>query len=234
LDFKIQTIEKLFFYIVASSYLLIPLSLFFLSKSKVRNAMPIILGIYGVVFFSILLAYDYLPSNKEFRKFVQQSYTFLEYSFFAFIFWSNIFNKRFRNLIVVLSILFFVFQIVYFFISQLKRLDSIPIGIETILILIYISLFFFETFKRSTNYYIYNHYCFWVSVGILIYLGGSFFFYILINDLSNDQIEAFGKMTYVSEIIKNLLFCTGLYIYGRYPIKEISKKNENIPYLDMI
>jgi hypothetical protein len=175
-----------------------------------------------------------LPKDKELRKLVQLCYTFLEYSLFAFIFWSNIKSSKFKNLIVIFSALFFAFQIIYFFESKLVRLDSIPIGIETILILICITYFFFETFKKTTNQYIYNHYCFWLSVGILLYLGGSFFFYILINDLTEEQVDTFGDMTFIAEIIKNVLFGAALIFYNKYPINTNPKKNESIPYLDMI
>jgi len=234
LDFKVQTIENLFFYIVACSYLLIPIGLI-LSKSKNRDTIAISIAVYGIVFSAILLSYYSLPSDKEFRKVVQLLYTFLEYSFFAFIFWSNIKSKGFRKLMVLFSFLFLIFQVIYFFESKLTRLDSIPIGIETILILVYITYFFFESFKNTTtNNYLYNHYCFWISVGILIYLGGSFFFYILVDELSKEQEETFGKMTFVAEIIKNILFGTAVYIYTRYPNKETNKKNQSIPYLDMI
>jgi len=113
-------------------------------------------------------------------------------------------------------------------------LDSVPIGIETILIFIYIACFFYDSFQKSTSTYVYNHYCFWISVGILIYLGGSFFFYILIDHLNEEQLSTFGTMTYVADVLKNSLFAIALFIFSKYPIKTTSKKNESIPYLDMI
>jgi hypothetical protein len=145
----------------------------------------------------------------------------------------NIKNEKFKKLIVAFSFLFMFFLIYYFFRSKLVRLDSIPIGVETILTLVYISYFFYETFKKSTDYYIYNHYCFWISVGVLIYLGGSFFFYILINDLTQDEVNTFGNMTYVAEIIKNILFSVAIFVYYKHPLKNIGRSNTSIPYLDI-
>jgi len=116
---------------------------------------------------------------------------------------------------------------------KVNRLDTVPIGIETILVLVYIFFFFFEFSKKLDGSYIYNYYFFWVSVGVLIYLGGSFFFYILIDHLSKEQVETFGNMTFVAEIIKNILFTAAIYIYVRFPSKR-EHKPPSVPYLDMI
>lgn len=194
--------------------------------------MPLSITTYGLVFLVLLFFYSDIP--KDIKKYYQSFYTFLEYAFFAFFFWYNVRNKKIRQLIVYLSIGFFIFQVIYVSGSQLSRLDSVPIGIETILIFAFIFYFFFEFSQKLSTNYIYNHYCFWISVGVLIYLGGSFFFYILINHLTDDQVSTFGNMTYVAEIIKNILFATALFIYSRNPFEKTKDKNESIPFLDMI
>ena len=91
-----------------------------------------------------------------------------------------------------------------------------------------------EFSKNSTDSYIYNHYCFWFSVGILIYLGGSFFFYILIDHLDKKQVKAFGNLTYFAEIIKNILFALAIFIYAKFSFKFKDQKTSSVPYLDMI
>jgi hypothetical protein len=127
-----------------------------------------------------------------------------------------------------------MFQLFYFFSGRVKGLDTIPIGIETILILIYIIYFFYNFAKSLSTFYIYNHYGFWVAVGILIYLGGSFFFFISFDLLTVDQKNSFGNLTYLAEIIKNLLFTLSIFIYRRYPVENTKEKTTSIPYLDMI
>ena len=82
--------------------------------------------------------------------------------------------------------------------------------------------------------FIYNHYCFWISVGILIYLGGSFFYYILVNHLKEEDVQRFGNLTYVAEIFKNLLFCVAIFMYKKYQVNNIHNHPKNIPNLDMI
>ena len=231
---QIQNYRKAFFmyyYIVTFSYLLLPLG-FFLSKGKKKDIIPLTFALYGIAFFWLLLFYDDIP--KEIKRFYQTFYTFLEYAVFAFIFLNNIKTKKLRSLIILASIAFFIFQLIYVITTRIKHLDSIPIGIESILIFVYIFLFFYEFSKSISNFYIYNHYCFWVAAGILIYLGGSFFFYILFSHLSREQITTFGNLTYLAEIIKNVLFTLAIFMYVRYPLENTKNKTSSIPYLDMI
>jgi hypothetical protein len=212
------------------SYLFIPLC-FLIAKGKIKESLLVLIALYGIVFFALLFFHDSIPD--DIKKYRQAFYTFLEYSAFTYIFWVNVKNKLFKKFVFIVSILFLFFQIYYVTaISSLQRMDSIPIGIETILIFIYIFFFLYDFSKNSRNIFIYNHYCFWLSVGILIYLGGSFFYYILINNLDKEDMIKFGTLTYVAEIIKNLLFCTAIFIYKKFPINKINKP-KNIPNLDM-
>ena len=159
-------------------------------------------------------------------------YTFFEYAVFTFILWYNIKQKKVRLLIIIFSLLFFAFQIVYLLIlTKAQGLDSIPIGIEAILLFIYIFYFFYESSKNIIDNYIYNHYCFWIAVGIMLYLGASFFFFISFNQLDKAQIKVFGNLTYVAEILKNIFFALAIIVYSKRPMENIKPKS--IPYLDM-
>lgn len=222
--------RNFFYNIVAYSYLLLPLC-FFLSKSKKKDIVPLIIGLYGIICCVSLIFYTVIP--REFTKYFQISYTCFEYAVFTLLFLVNFRQKKVRRRIFIISALFFVFLFLYILTRKVKGIDTIPIGVETILLLIYIIYFFYEFSKDTRNFYIYNHYCFWIAVGILIYLGGSFFFFILFDQLSDDQINAFGNMTYVAEIIKNLLFTLSIFIYHRYSLENSKEKKSSLPYLDM-
>lgn len=231
---KSKIIEKLFYYIVTFSYLILPISFFFIGTKK-KEVIPIILYAYGIVCFAFLFLYKFYYADipKLARPYYQTFYTFFEYVVFTSIFWIILKQKKFRNVILVCSTLFFVFQVLYVTGGRIKKLDSMPIGVEFILILIYIIYFFYTFSRRLDSVSIYNHFAFWFSVGILIYLGGSFFFFILIEHLNENQINTFGNFTFVAEIIKNILFVLALFIYVRNPF-ETKKKSESIPFLDMI
>ena len=227
---KIQIIEKLFSYTLEYSYLLLPF-LFLISKAK-KSSLTIVLCSYGLVFFFFLHYYYDIP--RSLLKVKQAFYTLLEYSFFAFIVWQSIQNKKIRTVIVVFSFLFFIFQSLYFFFFKLQKIDSIPIGVETIILFLFAFLYFQQYFKTNLTNNIYEYSSFWLVVGILIYLGSSFFFNILANHVTPQQFADYWHFTYIPEIIKNLLF--GLVIIG-YPFKQINSvktKSTDIPNLDMI
>ena len=171
--------------------------------------------------------------SNNLKKYFYTFYTFFEYSIFAFVFWINIQNPKIKRLIIILSSLFLIYLIVYVSTTEIVRLDSVPIGIETILVFVYIITFLYESSRTIKDNYIYNHYCFWISVGILIYLGGSFFFYILIDHLDTEQVASFGNLTYIAEIIKNILFSVAILVYSRKSNEKVNKP-PSVPYLDII
>ena len=223
---KIQIIEKLFSYILEYSYLLLPICYLF-SKSK-RHPLIISLVIYGIVFFLFLNSYYEFP--KSFRKLQQTIYTFLEYSFFTYIFWYNIRQLRFRKLMLIFSFLFLCFEVVYFISSETQRIDSVPVGIETILILIYAFIYFQQYFNENRTTYIYNDPNFWIVVGVLIYLGSSFFFNILANQVSQE----YWYLTFIPEAIKNILFGLSMIRYKNKLKNNNTINTSNVPFLDMI
>jgi hypothetical protein len=134
---------------------------------------------------------------------------------------------------IILSIGFVIFQSVYLLnAADNNDLDSLSIGVETILLFSYVICFFLEQF-RTTKISIYNHYCFWICVGILIYLGGSFFFYILANHMTAAEIDKYWELTYIGEIIKNIFFSYSVFLFMKQR-KNNDVKNKILPNLDMV
>ena len=132
---------------------------------------------------------------------------------------------------IFVSICFVVFQLIYFFTFKFRTLDSIPIGIETILIFIYTIYYLYEQFKNPEVQFINRSFSIWLVLGIVIYLSVSFFIYILANDVPFDELKQYWFLTYLVDIIKNIFFAIGIYIYA----KQFSKKNfqNHLPYLDI-
>ena len=226
-------IERLFNFILICSYLF-PLSIVllkFFNKVKL-STFPIFIILYCSCFFFLLNIYEEIPKAQTPKRIYDTVFTFLEYSFFTFIIWLNIINKVAKKIIIATSILFVAFQISYFFLSEHKKLDSIPIGVETILIFVYIFFFLFEQFKKQKSQYINNNYCFWLAVGMMIYLAGSFFFYILANLLETEQIDSYWKFSYLADIAKNILFTIGTFFFFKQPNENKTNK-KTIPYLDL-
>ena len=206
--------------------MLIPL-VFILKKGKSRNNLW--LALYGVVFFLLLKVFD-LITVTYFRLY-SNLYTFVEYVFFTSFLWPYIRNKVFKTLIVVSSILFFAFQLTYFLTTKVRVLDSLGIGIETLLLFVYIIFLFYEHFKRLDAQVIYSYNHFWLVLGILFYLGGSFFFNILADHLTSQQIKSYERLTYLGDVIKNIFFCISIIISVKMPENGMKSKIST-PYLD--
>jgi hypothetical protein len=105
-------------------------------------------------------------------------------------------------------------------------LDSIPVGVETILIFLYIFYFLYQEFKKENQLLIKNS-MFWISMGIFFYLAGSFFFNILANHMSKAEIDEYWYYTYLFDIVKNILIAIGLFVYKQ------KNRTEPLPFLDM-
>jgi hypothetical protein len=226
---KSKVIEKLFRYIVTYSYLVLPL-IYLFSKSKQKESH--LIGLYGLIFF--LLLYFYYDIPRDYNQLYNALFTFLEYTFFASIFYLNIENKRFKKLLLFCSLGFYAFLLIHYFTVYHSRIDAIPIGIESILIFVYICLFFSERMKSSRQDFIYNHPVFWISVGILVYLGGTFFINIMANTLPSDELLKYWYFNFVADTVKTCFFAISLIFYTRVSKRKEHNKQGSVPFLDMI
>jgi hypothetical protein len=143
---------------------------------------------------------------------------------FTSFLWIGIKSKNLKKIISLLSITFIVFIGTYLIIARHQKIDSISIGIETILILVYSFYYLYEQMNNTDNLFIYNKYEFWVIIGFLIYLAGSFFIYIYANQLDPKFIYNYWFLTNIFYIIKNVLFAIGIHTYVKNDRKNMSIK----------
>jgi hypothetical protein len=132
-----------------------------------------------------------------------------------------------------LSVCFFIFQVIYYFLPHKQKIDSVSIGFETIFIFVFIFFFLYEEFKDVKGSPIYENYFFWISIGLFIYLGGSFFIYLYANTLDDTELIKYWFFTYIVEIFKNLLFVSAIFVYSRNSNK-INNSNQALPNLDFM
>jgi hypothetical protein len=124
----------------------------------------------------------------------------------------------------VLQALCVVFSICYFgFVFYTKGLvaassipintvmiDSIPIGVETIIILPFSFYFLYERTKDTNTLFIYETYQFWIVLGIVLYLAGSFFIYIFSNSLTPSDVRKYWVITNMFSILRSLFFVVAI------------------------
>ncbi len=224
--------EKLFLHLLNFSFL-VPL-IFLVANFKKIRVSPILIVVTSYLILFFLLNFFF----KEIRHFTGKKlyyfiYTLFEYLTFTYLLSYNISNKKFRWLVITLSAAFILFMIVFYIKAPIGRIDSIPVGIETIIILIYIFYFFYDHFRQLSSKYIYEYTSFWFVMGILVYLGGTFFFNILANSLDQEHYDKYFYLSYLGDIIKNLLFTVAIIQHARTSHSNEKLKNTNLPYLDI-
>jgi hypothetical protein len=116
----------------------------------------------------------------------------------------------------------------------MARLDSVPIGIESILLMTYIVFYFFNEFKTITTENVYDRPTFWLAIGVFIYIGVTFFFNILANSLIKEDFSKYYYYSYFGDIFKNLFFAIGIIFFSKTGTNERKKTINKVPYLDMI
>lgn len=220
-------LEDFLLYVLLYLFLLPPVLYLILYKRTGKEARIITIVCYCLTMFIFLNIQDFFP-----KKITNPIFTLLEYLFFSLLIFQNIKSKINKLIIIVVSFSFVVFLIVYFFSIHRRKFDSVPIGVEAILIFIFVFLFFSEQVKTTTNQPIYSNYFFWIAVGFVVYLGGSFFVYILANTIPRSELDKYWSLTYVVEIIKNILMAASIIIYSNNPIKKSSK--QRLPDLDFM
>lgn len=146
-------------------------------------------------------------------------FTFLEFTSFAFFFW-KITPKSNIKLGILISYLVFSSSLgVYYLNGSFSAFDSIPVSTESILIFIYSIFFFYNELSKPQVLFIYNTPEFWIILGMLIYLSGSFFIFSFADKISNEDVETFWSLTLIFNALKNLFFSVG------FTIKD-TRKNE--------
>jgi len=219
------------YYIFLYSFLL-PVIVYVIFFKKVKKeTVGNILVIYSVLFFLLNFIFDSIP--KDYIKTYYFSYTFFEYLSFASLLFLKTEGKNFRRIILITSAIFIVFQIYYYIAGNQRVLDSVPIGIATILVFIFIINYFLQEFKTVKDHFIYTNFMFWICVGIMVYLGLSFFFNIMADHLKDNNITKYWEITYIFDIVKNGLFGWGIIALTKQASPK-SKKSTSLPYLDMV
>lgn len=206
-----KTIESLFYWLafITDFSLILCFLYVFLFLKKQRSFSPVwLIPIYTIINLTINLAVEFFPFKQVL--FVYTCFTFIEFALFTLFIYYQIINPFFKKLILLFSLLFSLFLPIYYaWFFHGSSIDSIPIGIETLLILFFCFYYFYEQMNDLENHYIYNRFHFWIVIGILLYLAGSFFIYIFANHVDKQTQNKFWFLTYFFYVVKNILFIIG-------------------------
>lgn len=162
-------------------------------------------------------------------------FTLIETSFFSLFFYFALDKKSYKRAVQYLAIIFsismvFYYLMVYYYMGNPPRLDSIPIAIETLLMICFLLMYLYEQINDTTTLFIYTKSTFWIAIGIMLYLAGSLFIYIFTNMISLDDVSRYWMFTNIFAVIKNLMFAIGIYVEGKQSprVRKFNLSLENL------
>ena len=171
--------------------------------------------------FKLLLFYllysllsDLVLSKLSIRYFHSEMYAFrlftvVEYFSITYILYCQIETFAFRSFIKFSSVVFSLFLIFDVFINPLNEFDSIPTGIESLLILITSLILLYEKILKSNNFFTAFV---WIAIGLIFFFAGTFFLFLMSqNNYSNtDFNDTYGYIVAIFKILMYFFFFIGI------------------------
>jgi hypothetical protein len=209
---------------------LLPILLFVLFVFKDKKTAN--KGLWVIFFYCVFVAVNdnvlFQLIDDDHFNYVFSTFTLLEFLTFTAFLWCNTNNSLFKKLLVISAILFSFFIGIYFLTVEFNFIDSIPIGVETILVIGFSVYFLYEQVNNS-NDLLYNTAEFWIITGFLIYLAGSFFIYIYANHVPVSELKKFWFVTFIFAILKNIFISIAFLVASRKP--KIQNPTDYQPFL---
>ncbi|MFD2918268.1 hypothetical protein ACFS6H_01025 [Terrimonas rubra] len=212
--------------------------LFIKNKGKIfPKVLPLL--IYSIVFFLTTFFFDQITPSPVSPRIFNFLFTLTEYILFATLltYWYQT-NKTFLKTVFIGSIFFLLFHTFYSLWVKAGLIDSVSIGICTLLMFAYIFYYIFLELNRDETKMpgmsLATQPTFWIALGILVYLAGTFFFHLLIDYLPKEQIRQYWFITYIFDIIKNIFFTIAIFVYIRQANKKPQAQKTNEPFLNFL
>lgn len=227
------TVENFFSLLLFASFA-VPLALFpFTARNLKNRSEGFSIALYCAFFLLYNLFFDQLESSLG-NGVYYYIYTVLEFSLFASLIAKADSSARFKKTNYLLSVVFLVFCTWRLLFKNKERMDSYEIAGETLILLSLIMYFFYIRFKEVDEKYLYQNHYFWLMMGILVYLGFTFFFNILVNHIDIETGKNYYHFSFVGDIIKNILFAVSIFYMPRRSGAENRVQSFNAPKLDLI
>lgn len=157
-------------------------------------------------------------------------FSILEYTLFAIFLFLSFRQKNFRNILLLLSLLFYSIVISNLFRNdaEMQNFDSPSASLEAVLIIVYGIFFLYEQLKDPSVFYIYYLKKFWIILAFLIYFSSTLFLFLYAATFARPEKGTYWIINNIFDIIKNLLFVVSFTLKD----KEQRYSSENL-YDDM-
>ncbi len=169
-----------------------------------------------IAFYSFYCIFSDLVLSKLSLKYLESElysfrlFTIIEYSTITFFIFQLIESDLFKKLIKIGSIIFIIVSILDIYTSSFTSFDSLPSGLESILVLSYCLFFVYE--KMTSTDFSFNG-TIWITIGLILFFSGTFFLFILSQNNFKDSsfILTYGYIVAIFNIIKNLFITIGIF-----------------------
>lgn len=185
----------------------------FRRKDKETTLKVILFYIIYCVLNEVLLIFLSHLRSIEAIFIVFSSFTLIEFTFFCLFFRYALPTRFIKNAIPILWVIFLIFSTIdIFYINKERNFDSFTAGIENILIILLCIYYLAVHLKGNYNLSIYSTFDFWVIIAFLIYLSGTFFLYIMAQNMLNDRkfLIQYNIINAVFNILKDILLAIAM------------------------
>ena len=122
-------------------------------------------------------------------------------------------DRRVKKLLPYIWVIFIVFGIIdYLFITTFKTLNPITASVQSVLIISMCFFYFFDQLRQTNSILIYSSVNFWIVISFLIYVAGTFFLFILADNMIRDK-SFFAQYVIINasfNILKNILLSVAM------------------------
>lgn len=219
------------FFLVANLSNIIPLAIFLLFFSQTKKVDYAKAVAFSSIYVLLIYSYFLLFPNHVNAKFdaVNQ---FGEYVALSAILFYSLNSPVLRKVVLFAGIAFTLFCIIYVSLYVLTELDPVIMSVKSIILIVLSLLVFYEKFQKETDRVIYYDYRFWGLIGLIIYISGTFLFYLVYADYFEEMkdLEIIPPVLY---LFKSIFLAISLIILIKQTKQITGKTDKEIPFLDL-
>ena len=207
---------------------ILPILIFFLFFQRNKKGSVWVIFVYAIISSLTDFSFEIFTPTSPTDFYFFSIFTVLEYSFFSIFLYFNFKKKLFKNILLIVSLLFYAFSIYNVLSTKDYIFDSFPASIEAILIIIFCIFFFYEQINNPEISFIYSSKKFWIATAFLIYLSGTLFLFIYASNLSDEEYNFYWPINFIFNILKNILIALAFYLPNQKSQSFIEKSYDEI------
>jgi len=196
--------------------------LLFYNRNKEKELWVVV--VYSVVSLTTDGLFYNIKASKLTEFYLFSIFTIIEYSLFSIFFYLHYKSANFKKTLITCSVIFIAFEIYNLLQVQKHQFDSLPASMESVLIIAYSILFFYEQLKTPDSNFIYSTKKFWVVIAIFLYLAATFILFISTLYMSEKERLVYWPINFIANIIKNVFICIAFALKPEKKFKTIQNQ----------